>query len=120
MRCELENSSAANDRPAVAWVNTQAGPTTRTAVRKAVTLSSPAISRSRAANVSCMLSAKLITMMSGVITFKNMLSRKSSQPRHAERRQNGDERRGGGDDHERHAAEEQDGDQAAGAKPMAL
>ena len=64
----------------MAWVSTQAGPTTRMALRKASRLLSPAISRSRAAKVSCMESEKLITMMSGVITLRNMLSRKSSQP----------------------------------------
>ena len=36
--------------------------------------------RSRAANVICMLSEKLMTMISGVITFRNMLSWKPSQP----------------------------------------
>ncbi len=36
--------------------------------------------RSRVAKVSCIESEKLITMMSGVITLRNMLSRKSSQP----------------------------------------
>ena len=66
--------------PAVPWVSTQAGPTTSTASRNAVYLSLPAISRSRAANVSCMLSEKLITMMSGVITLRNMLRLKLSQP----------------------------------------
>ena len=80
IRSEFENSSATKERPAVAWVSTQAGPTTRMALRNASALLSPAISRSRAANVSCMLSEKLITMMSGVITLRNMLRRKSSQP----------------------------------------
>ena len=69
-----------NEMPAVACVSTQAGPTTRMALRKAEYLSSPAISRSRAAKVSCMESEKLMTMMSGVITFRNMFRRKSSQP----------------------------------------
>ena len=36
--------------------------------------------RSRAAKVSCIESEKLMTMMSGVITFRNMLSWKFSQP----------------------------------------
>ena len=49
-------------------------------MRNAETLSSPAISRSRAANVSCIESEKLITMMSGVITFRNMLRLKPNQP----------------------------------------
>jgi hypothetical protein len=80
MRSECENINAMNETPAVACVSTQAGPTISSALRKAVTLSSPAISRSRAAKVSCMLSEKLMTMMSGVITFRNMLRRKSSQP----------------------------------------
>ena len=69
-----------NEIPAVAWVSTQAGPAISSALRKAVNLSSPMIRRSRAAKVSCMLSEKLITMMSGVITFKKILRLKSSQP----------------------------------------
>src|SRR5438270_195590 len=80
MRSDCENRSAMNDRPAVACVSTQAGPTIASTLRKAVYLSSPAISRSRAANVSCIESAKLITMISGVITFRNMLRRKLNQP----------------------------------------
>ncbi len=80
IRSELENCKATNDRPAVPWVSTQAGPTTSTALRNASYLLSPAISRSRAAKVSCIESAKLITMISGVITLRNMLRRKSSQP----------------------------------------
>ena len=43
-------------------------------------MSSPAISRSRAAKVSCIESEKLITMISGVITFRNMLRLKPAQP----------------------------------------
>ena len=77
---ELENCNAMNEIPAVPCVSTQAGPTTSTASRNAVYLSLPAISRSRAANVSCMLSEKLITMISGVITLRNMLRLKLSQP----------------------------------------
>ena len=69
------------EMPAVAWVSTQAGPTTSTALVKAVSLSCPAISRSRAAKVSCIESEKLITMMSGVITLRNMLRLKLAQPR---------------------------------------
>ena len=80
IRWELENCSATNESPAVQCVSTQAGPTTRMALRKAVYLSSPASSRSRAAKVSCMESAKLMTMMSGVITLRNILSWKPSQP----------------------------------------
>jgi hypothetical protein len=37
-------------------------------------VSSPAISRARAAKVSCMESENVITMISGVITLRNMLS----------------------------------------------
>ena len=70
-----------NEMPAVPWVSTQAGPTTSTALVKAVNLSWPAIRRSRAAKVSCIESEKLITMMSGVITFRNMLRLKPAQPR---------------------------------------
>ena len=80
IRSDVENCKAMNEIPAVAWVSTQAGPAMSRALRKAVNLSSPAIRRSRAAKVSCMLSEKLITMMSGVITFKKMFRRKSSQP----------------------------------------
>ena len=65
---------------AVAWVNTQAGPTTRTAFLNAVYLSSPAISLSRAAKVNCIESAKLMTMISGVITLRNMLRLNPAQP----------------------------------------
>ena len=116
IRSELENCSAMNERPAVPWVSTQAGPTTSTALRNAWYLLSPAISRSRAAKVSCMESEKLITMMSGVITFRNMLRRKSSQPSAPSDEQDRDQRRRRRDDHERHAAEEDDGDQAAGGE----
>ncbi len=70
-----------NDMPAVPWVSTQAGPTTSTAFLNAVYLSWPAIRRSRAANVSCIESEKLITMISGVITFRNILRLKLAQPR---------------------------------------
>jgi len=45
---ESENCRAMNEMPAVPWVSTQAGPTTSTAFLKAVYLSCPAISRSRA------------------------------------------------------------------------
>jgi hypothetical protein len=69
-----------NDMPAVPWVSTQAGPTTRTAFVNAVYLSWPAIRRSRAAKVSCIESEKLITMISGVITFRNMLRLKLAHP----------------------------------------
>ena len=93
IRSELENISAMNEMPAVPWVSTQAGPTTSTALRNAWYLSSPAISRSRAAKVSCMLSEKLITMMSGVITLRNMLRRKFEPAERAERQQDGDQRR---------------------------
>ena len=68
------------EMPAVPCVSTQAGPTTSTAFLNAVNLSWPAISRSRAANVNCIESEKLITMMSGVITFRNMLRLKLAQP----------------------------------------
>ena len=71
---ESEKRRPRKERPAVAWVSTQAGPTTSIAVRNAVRGSSPAMSRSRAANVNCMLSEKLITMMSGVITLRNIFN----------------------------------------------
>ncbi len=69
-----------NEMPAVPWVSTQAGPTTSTAFLNAVYLSWPAIRRSRAAKVSCIESEKLITMISGVITFRNMLRLKLAHP----------------------------------------
>ena len=62
------------------WVSTQAGPTTASAPRIACGLVCPATRRSRIAKVSCIESEKLITMMSGVITLRKMLSWKSSQP----------------------------------------
>ncbi len=102
------------DSAAVAWVRTQAGPTIRIALRKASYLLWPASMRSRAAKVSCMLSEKLITMISGVITLRNMLSRKSSQPSAPSANRMATQRRPGGDDHEGDAPEEQDGDEAAG------
>ena len=107
IRSECENCKAMKETPAVAWVSTQAGPTISSALRKAVNLSSPASRRSRAAKVSCMLSEKLITMMSGVITFRNMLRRKSSQPSAPSARRMASSGGAGGDDHERDAAEEQ-------------
>ena len=75
---------------------------------------SPAISRSRAAKVSCIESEKLITMISGVITLRNMLRLEIEPAERAERQQDRDQRRARRDDHERDAAEEQDRDQAAG------
>ena len=78
---ESENCRAIKEIPAVPWVSTQAGPTTITAFLNAVYLSCPAISRSRAAKVSCIELEKLITMMSGVITLRNMLRLKLAQPR---------------------------------------
>jgi len=80
IKSESENCNATKDKAAVAWVRTQAGPTIHKAFRKAARRSSPAIRRSRAAKASCMLSEKLITMISGVMTLINMLRRKSSQP----------------------------------------
>ena len=103
-----------NEMPAVPWVSTQAGPTTSTAFLNAVYLSWPAIRRSRAANVSCIESEKLITMISGVITFRNMLRLKLAQPSAAEREQDRDHRRERGHHHERYLAEEDDRDDAAG------
>ena len=61
-------------------MSTQAGPTTASAPLIACALLWPATSLSRIAKVSCIESEKLITMMSGVITLRKMLSRKSSQP----------------------------------------
>ena len=75
--------------------------------------SSPASSRSRAANVSCIESEKLMTMISGVITLRNMLRLKSRPAENAERQQNGEQRRERRHDHERYLAEEQDRDQAS-------
>ena len=61
-----------------------------------------------------MLSEKLITMISGVITFRNMLRRKSSQPSVPSANNIAISGGAGRDDHERHAPEKQDRDQAAG------
>ena len=80
MRSESENSNATKDTIVVVWVSTQAGPTTASAPRIACGLVCPATSRSRMAKVSCIESEKEITMMSGVITLRKMLRRKSSQP----------------------------------------
>ena len=67
-----------------------------------------------------MLSEKLITMMSGVITLRNMLSRKPSQPSAPSDSRIATRGGAGRHDHEGHAPEEQDGDRAAGSKPSAL
>ena len=83
-------------------------------VAEGVARSAPAIIRSRAAKVSCMLSEKLITMISGVITFRNMLSSKPSQPSAPSDSRMASQRRRRRHDHEGDAAEEQDGDGAAG------
>ena len=53
-------------------------------------------------------------MMSGVITLRNMLRRKSSQPSAPSANRIAISGGAGRDDHERHAPEEQDRDQAAG------
>ena len=80
IRSDVENCKAMKDRAAVTWVKTQAGPTIKIAFFKASYLSWPVSKRSRMAKVSCILSEKLITMMSGVITLRNILRRKSNQP----------------------------------------
>ena len=76
--CEI--SSARNESSATPCASTQAGPTTRTAKRTAWALVSPSRRRMRIADTICMLSAKPITMTSGVMTLRNRLSLKSSQP----------------------------------------
>ena len=63
-----------------------------------------------------MLSEKLMTMISGVITFRKMFRRKSSQPSAPSASRMATSGGAGGDDHERYAAEEQDRDQAADDK----
>ena len=78
---ESEERRPRKDSPAVAWVSTQAGPATRIASRNAVQRSFPAMMRSRAAKVSCMLSEKLITMISGVMRLRNRLRRNPSHPK---------------------------------------
>ena len=80
IRPESENSSAMNDNKAVPCASTHAGPTTRTANRKASARLAPCRSRSRMALVICMLSANPMTMTSGVMTLRNRLSLKPSQP----------------------------------------
>ena len=61
-----------------------------------------------------MESEKPMTMISGVITFRNMLRRKSSQPSVPSAHSMATRRRRRGDEHERQAAEEEHGDDAAG------
>ena len=67
-----------------------------------------------------MQSEKLITMMSGVITLRNMLSLKPNQPSVPSASRIAIKRRAGGDHHERHAPEEHDRDQAAGEEAEAV
>ena len=64
-----------------------------------------------------MLSEKLITMISGVITLRNMLRRKSSQPSTPSASRMAVSGGPAAIDHERHPAEEHDGDQAACQEP---
>ena len=60
-----------NERYAGGGMGEHAGRTdNEQGIAKGGNLSSPASRRSRAAKVNCMLSEKLMTMMSGVITFK--------------------------------------------------
>ena len=109
-----------NDIPAAAWVRTQAGPTIRMALRKAVNLSSPAISWSRAAKVSCMLSEKLITMMSGVITLRNMFKRKADPAERARAQRHREQRRPAATIMNDTRRKNSDRDHAAGDKAKAL
>ena len=90
------------------------------ALRKASRLLSPQISRSRAANVSCMLSEKLMTMMSGVITFRKVLSLKSSQPSVPSARRIAISGGPAAIIMKEMPPEEDDRDQAAGGKPDAV
>ena len=78
---DCENSRAPNDSSAVACASTHAGPTTRTANRTASPLVSPSRRRMRMAETICMLSAKPITITSGVMTLRNRLSLIPSRPR---------------------------------------
>src|SRR4029077_5437413 len=80
IRAESEKNNAMNDAAAVAVASTQAGPTTSTAERAALMRRSPSSKRLRRATVSCMESEKPSTMISGIMTFKNRLSLKPSQP----------------------------------------
>ena len=77
---DCENSSARNDSSAMPCASTQAGPTTWTAKRSASPLEWPSRRRMRIADTICMLSAKPITMTSGVMTLRKRLRRKPSQP----------------------------------------
>ena len=64
----------------------------------------------------CIESEKLMTMMSGVITLRNMLSRKIEPAQRPQCQQNGDQGRASGHHHEREAPEEYDGNQATRRK----
>ena len=63
-----------------------------------------------------MLSEKLMTMMSGVITLRKIFRLKFSQPERAERKKNRHQWWSRGDDHERHPPKEQNGDHTADRK----
>ena len=80
IRPDSENSSARNDSKAVPWATTHAGPTTFTANRTASQRVSPSRNLMRIADTICMLSAKPITMISGVMTLRKRLRRNPSQP----------------------------------------
>ena len=117
---DCEMSSAANDSNAVPCASTQAGPTTRTAKRTASALLSPSRRRMRIADTICMLSAKPITMTSGVMTLRNRLRRKPSQPKQTERPQHRQHRRQRRQQHQRNALEEDHGDGGAEQQPEAV
>ena len=74
----------------------------------------------RMADTICMLSAKPITMTSGVMTLRNRLSLKPSQPEQAQRPQHGQHRRQRRQQHQRHALEEDDGDDGAEQQAQAV
>ena len=111
IRSDCENNKRdERQRPPSACVSTQAGPTTKSALRKAAYLSSPAISRSRAAKVSCMRVGEADHHDQRRHHVQEHVEAEIEPAERAEREQDGDERRRRRDDHERDAAEEQDGD----------
>jgi len=70
IRSDVENCKAMKDRAAVTWVKTQAGPTIQNRIFQGLVF---VLAREQAVahgEVSCILSEKLITMMSGVITLR--------------------------------------------------
>ena len=72
------------------------------------------------ADTICMLSAKPMTMMSGVMTLRNRLSLKPDPAEQAERPDDRQHRRQRGQQHQRDAPEEDDGDDGAEQQTQAV